>query len=122
MKRLSMATRDELVAAAGRRYAGADRDERGLILDELTSLTGLPRKHAARLLRVGCMGKRRDARPERRIYDDAMREALVVIWKASDRVCGKRCRCRVNSPQKCRLKIPHSDAQRPVLGGGHPPA
>src|SRR5947209_15912507 len=23
------------------------------------------------------------------------------------------CHCRMNSPQKCRLKIPHSDAQRP---------
>ena len=42
MGRLSTATRDELVVAAGRRYAEADRRERGRILDELTSLTGLP--------------------------------------------------------------------------------
>ena len=34
MARLSMATRDELVAAAGRRYAGAERDKRSRILDE----------------------------------------------------------------------------------------
>ena len=34
----------------------------------------------------------------------------------------RACQCRVNSPQKCRLKIPHSDAQRPVLCGGQPPA
>ncbi len=26
------------------------------------------------------------------MYDDAVREALVVIWEASDRVCGKRLR------------------------------
>ena len=57
MGRLSTATRDELVVAAGRRYAEADRRERGRILDELTSLTGLHRKHAARLLRGGGTGK-----------------------------------------------------------------
>lgn len=92
MGRLSMGTRDELVAGAARRYAGADRNERGRILDELTSLAGLHRKHAARLLRGGGVSKRRDPRPERRIYDGAVREALVVIWEASDRVCGKRLR------------------------------
>jgi hypothetical protein len=43
--------RRELVAAASRRYSDANRQERGRILDELTSLTGSRRKHAARLLR-----------------------------------------------------------------------
>ena len=28
----------------------------------------------------------------RRVYDDAVREALIVLWEASDRVCGKRLR------------------------------
>ena len=32
------------------------------------------------------------------------------------------CHCQMNSLQKCRLKIPHSDAQQPVLCGGQPPA
>jgi hypothetical protein len=32
----------------------------------------------------------RASRPCRRIYDDAVREALIVLWEASDRVCGKR--------------------------------
>jgi hypothetical protein len=41
MGRLTTSTRDELVAAAGRRYIEVDRHERGRILDELTSLTGL---------------------------------------------------------------------------------
>jgi hypothetical protein len=27
---------------------------------------------------------------ERRLYDEAVSEALIVIWEASDRVCGKR--------------------------------
>lgn len=94
MGRLSTPTRRELVAAASRRYANANRQERGQILDELTLLTGLHRKHAARLLRGGGTGKRHDTRRQHRnrIYDDAVREALVVIWNASDRVCGKRLR------------------------------
>jgi hypothetical protein len=92
MGRLSTPTRRELVTAASRRYSDANRQERGQILDELTSLTGLHRKHAARLLRGGGGRTRHDSRPRRRVYDDAVREALVVIWEASDRVCGKRLR------------------------------
>ncbi|ESY18738.1 hypothetical protein X751_16510 [Mesorhizobium sp. LNJC395A00] len=29
-------------------------------------------------------------RPERRLYDDAVGEALIVLWGASDRICRKR--------------------------------
>ena len=50
MRRVSMATRDELVAAVGQRYARADRAQRGRMLDEFTQLTGFHRKHAARVL------------------------------------------------------------------------
>lgn len=92
MGRLSTATRDELVDAARRRYAAATRVQRGQLLDELTSLTGLHRKHAARLMRGGGTAKRHEVRPERRMYDDAVREALIVVWEASDRICGKRLR------------------------------
>src|SRR5262249_58546147 len=31
-------------------------------------------------------------RPGRRIYDNAAREALILVWEASDRICGKRLR------------------------------
>lgn len=75
--------------ASSRRYSDANRQERGRILDELTSLTGLHCKHAARLLRGGGGRARHDSRPQRRVYDDAVREALVVLWETSDRVCGK---------------------------------
>jgi len=43
-----------------------------------------------RLLRGGSSGRRSAPRPERRIYDQAVRDALVVVWEASDRICGKR--------------------------------
>ena len=87
-----MAARDELVAAVADRYARGDRGERGRILDEFAAVTGYHRKHAMRLLRSGQVNRRRGPRPGRRIYDEAVREALIVVWEASDRICGKRLR------------------------------
>jgi len=87
-----MATRDELIGATAARYSVADRKQRGLILDEFTAITGFHRKHASRLLRQGHSKKRSEPRPSRRLYDEAMHEALVLFWEASDRVCGKRLR------------------------------
>jgi hypothetical protein len=87
-----MATRDELVVALIERYAGGGRLERGRILDEFAAVTGFHRKHAMRLLRGGSPGQQSASRPGRRIYDDAAREALIVIWEASDRIRGKRLR------------------------------
>src|SRR5512133_1852041 len=92
MRRISMAARDELVAAVADRYARGDRGEWGRILDEFAAVTGYHRKHAMRLLRAGQVNRRRGPRPGRRIYDEAVREALIVIWEASDRICGKRLR------------------------------
>ena len=87
-----MATRDELVAAVAERYARSDRVERGRILDEFVAVTGHHRKHAMRLLRGGGSRDDRQGRRRIRVYDAAMREALIVLWEASDRVCGKRLR------------------------------
>ena len=87
-----MAARDELVAAIAGRYAQGDRAERGRILDEFAAVTGFHRKHAMRLLRAGRVTGRCGPRPGRRVYDEAVREALIVVWEASDRICGKRLR------------------------------
>ena len=87
-----MVARDELVAAVADRYARGDRGERGRILDEFAAVTGYHRKHAMRLLRAGQVNRICGPRPGRRIYDEAVREALIVVWEASDRICGKRLR------------------------------
>jgi hypothetical protein len=90
LKRISMATRDELLAALTGRYREASRAEKGRLLGEFAELTGYHRKHAERLLRGLGTRDRSKARPARRIYDDAVREVLIVLWEASDRICGKR--------------------------------
>ncbi|MEA3149589.1 MAG: hypothetical protein QOD56_528 [Gammaproteobacteria bacterium] len=92
MGQISMATRNELVPALAGRYAASNRKERGRILDEFTAVSGLHRKHAMRLLRAGLPSRRSGPRPARRLYNDAVREALIVTWEASDRLCGKRLR------------------------------
>ena len=92
MRRISMTTRDELIEATAARYALASRAQRGRILDEFTAVTGFHRKHASRLLRLGKPMHRSAPRLARRIYDEAMREAVVLLWESSDRVCGKRLR------------------------------
>jgi hypothetical protein len=87
-----MATRDELVVALAERYASSNRKHRGRILDEFVAVSGFHRKHAMRLLRAGRSGQGAGPRPARRIYSEAVRVALIVIWEAADRVCGKRLR------------------------------
>jgi hypothetical protein len=42
------------------------------------------------LLGGGLHGRRIGPGSARRVYDDAVREALIVLWEASDRICGKR--------------------------------
>lgn len=56
MKRVSMATRDELVA-----------------------VTGHHRKHAMRLLRGGKAAGNRQGQRRGRVYDAAVHEALIVL-------------------------------------------
>lgn len=83
-----MATRKELTTALAERYRMASRKEKGRILDEFTGLTGMHRKHAMRLL-SGKPGTTKQ-RVRRRIYEEAERNALILLWEAGDRLCGKR--------------------------------
>ena len=54
-------------------------------------MTGYHRKHAIRVLTSAARGIATEAGPPRtRIYGEAVRQTLVVLWEASDRVCGKR--------------------------------
>src|SRR4051794_19704680 len=98
-----MTTRDELLSAVAARYRSSSRAEKTGILDEFAAVTGHHRKHAVRLLRSGPSDPRPTSRPARRLYDAAVREALIVLWEASDRICGKRLKAllpTLNRPSK----------------------
>jgi len=84
-----MATRKELIEAVAHRYREASKSDKSKILDEFAELTKYHRKHAIRVL--GSKPREPSQRPGRnRLYDEAVRQSLVVFWEASDRLCGKR--------------------------------
>ena len=89
---ISMGARREVLAVVAERYRSAGRHEKGRILDELCATTGWHRKHALRALsRSGskALAEARAARRRGRKYD-TIKDALIALWEASDRVCGKR--------------------------------
>ena len=89
-----MTTRKELVAALQLRYGSATFGERIRILDEFVALTGYHRKHAIRLLQEK-PGAAKGTRERNRLYDEAVRQAVTVLWEAADRVCGKRLKALI---------------------------
>ena len=80
----------EYLEAVRERYVGADRREKGRILDEAGKVTGYHRKALIRLLRKrpGRVPALRRGRPRR--YGPVVAEALKVAWEATDRLCSKR--------------------------------
>ena len=97
-----MSARREVLAAVADRYRSAGRAAKGCILDELTATTGWHRKHAIRAL-SGSMAQRSCDDPatepaaakRRRCKYDGIGDALVALWEASDRVCGKRLKVMI---------------------------
>ncbi len=88
---LSVTTRRELIEAVAARYRAADRKQKREILNEFVKVTGFHRKHAIRvLLKNAPRQASREPRQRTRIYNEAVREALTIVWEASDRICGKR--------------------------------
>ena len=91
-KRLSGSARRELIVAVRGRYATSAPSVKREILREFAAITGYHRKSAIRIL--NCNGEDSVAIPRQRprLYDDGFCATLVVLWEASDRVCGKRLR------------------------------
>lgn len=87
---ISKEAREELTAALGKRYRLSSKKEKSMILDEFVAMFGCHRKHAVRLLKENRPEAFCSSRSGRRIYGEAVREALIITWEASDRICGKR--------------------------------
>jgi transposase InsO family protein len=80
----------EYAATVRSRYGRVKKKEKGRILDEFSQTTGLHRKAAIRLLGQGrglAAVPKKTGRPAR--YGPDVTEALVRVWEAGDRMCGK---------------------------------
>ena len=88
---ISKMAKRELLATLRDRYRSSAKKDKGRILDEFMAITGHHRKHGVRLLRqLDEDGEAPGPTRGRRIYDEAVREAVIMIWESADRICGKR--------------------------------
>ena len=88
---ISRMAKQELLATIRDRYQESSKKEKGRILDEFIAVTGHHRKYGIRLLaQTGYDAGKSQVVKDRRIYDEAVRESVIVIWEAADRICGKR--------------------------------
>ncbi len=89
-----MSARREVMAAVAERYRLAGRTDKGRILDELCKVAGWHRKHAVRVLsaRQPSVSAARRRKPT---YGATIKDALVALWEASDRICGKRLKVMI---------------------------
>ena len=109
-----MGARREITAAVVDRYRSAGRADKGLILDELCAVTGWHRKHAVRALAIHVAISPEARRQRRPTYGAPIRDALVALWEASDRICGKRLRVMIPTllpslERHGRLKLDQAD-------------
>lgn len=93
--KISTKAKAELIGVLGQRYRESSKMAKTQILDEFIAVSGYHRKHAIRLLsgKIDNGIKRNNSCQvghSQRIYDEAIKEALIVIWEAADRICGKR--------------------------------
>jgi hypothetical protein len=88
---LTHAARIELARSLRRRYQAASSRAKKQILEEFVCVSGYHPKYAIHLLNSALTAiPARQLRARPTIYDAAAKQALVVLWEASDRVCGKR--------------------------------
>lgn len=96
MLTISAQARRELIKVIRVRYLASSVSQKRRILDGFVALTGYHRKHAIRMLRSQpLVPASRSPRPP--VYGEAIRDALVVLWQASGRSCGKRLKALLPS-------------------------
>ena len=115
-----MGARREITVAVAERYRVALRADKGRILDELCAVTGWHRKHAVRALAGPPAIEPDEPRRREPTYGAIIKDALVALWEASDRICGKRLKVMIPTllpalEQHDRLKLGKADRSL-VLG------
>lgn len=86
---MSMQAKKELVHRMRWQYAEADRKGKTEIIDAVVAATGYHRKYAVAAL-LKSPRRLQPVRKPLRIYDEELRDVLVMIWNAANQICSKR--------------------------------
>jgi hypothetical protein len=89
-QRMSLSSRRELLNRLVPRYRSSRWQEKRSILDEFVSGSGYHRKYAVTVLNHGIRDAVYKKKMPARVYDEAVRLALITVWKAANRICSKR--------------------------------
>ncbi|MCF7718055.1 hypothetical protein H9X98_10125 [Aeromonas jandaei] len=89
-----MDTCRQLLRTLKTRYQAASKAEKSRILEEFILISGFHRKSTIRLLNGIVTGGSQNSLSAavRSVYGAAVQQALIVLWEASERLCGKRLR------------------------------
>jgi hypothetical protein len=118
-KKISREARAELLDALRHRYQLGSRKTKTRILDEFVAVAKCHRKHAIRLLGSSVPTQVKVHTVGRRIYDEAVLEALIVVWEAADRICGKRLKVVLPSFIDAMERHGHLELDSDVRGRLH---
>lgn len=90
-KKISNTTKNEVLVVLRNEYLKASKKDKTRIINEIIVLTGYHRKHIIRMMKNQDFFEA-DYKNKNytRIYNEAVKESLIIIWEASDRMCGKR--------------------------------
>jgi translation initiation factor 2 beta subunit (eIF-2beta)/eIF-5 len=92
--KISTHTKEELVQVLVAQYQKSSKKDKTQILDQFIAVSGYHRKHTIRFLsgKTGSNGNQSNSckiSRSRRIYDEEVKEALIISWEAADRICSK---------------------------------
>jgi hypothetical protein len=89
-QKMSLSSRRELLNRLVPRYRSSGWQEKRRILDEFVSGSGYHRKYAVTVLNHGIRDAVYKKKMPTRLYDEAVRLALITVWKTANRICSKR--------------------------------
>ncbi|MBU3934042.1 MAG: transposase [Candidatus Omnitrophica bacterium] len=90
MERMDMHSRNQYLKVLLGRYLKADRQAKGLLLDEYCKNTGQNRKYAIRKINELAFTEPKEPRKRQAAYGSDVKDVLSKLWEVFDHPCGQR--------------------------------
>jgi len=96
-KKISTGAKNEILTVLRNEYVKALKKDKTRIINEIIVLTGYHRKHIIRMMKNKDFFETENKNKNyKRIYNEAVKESLIIIWEASDRMCSKRLKASLH--------------------------